>query len=109
MAALCNRRTKPGAIESTNQVIALAGTIESANYIRQNWLPEIEKWANYACDHSALLLQVTTTNPIEAWHRSLKVLAKITKRTICPQYSLAGITSLISQCVDSFDACAQKV
>ena len=66
MAALCNRRTKLGALESTNQAIALASSPESANYIRNNWLPEIDKWGNYARDHSALLLQVTTTNPIKA-------------------------------------------
>ena len=60
MAALCNRRTKHGALESTNQAIALAASDKSANYIRRYWLPEIEKWANYTRDHSALL---TSHNP----------------------------------------------
>ena len=108
MAALCNRRTRHGALESTNQAIDLAGSPESANYIQNNWLPDIEKWANYARDHSPLLLQVTTTNPNEAWHRSLKALAKITKLTIRPKYSLAGIISLISQCADAYDTRAKK-
>jgi hypothetical protein len=108
MAALCNRRTKYGALESTNQAIALAGSPESADYIRNNWLPEIEKWANYARDHSALLLQVTSTNPNEAFHRSLKALGKITKLTIRPKYSLAGIIALIEQCDSSYDVRAQK-
>ena len=104
MAALCNRRTKSGALESTNQAIALAASPESADYIRLNWLPEIEKWANYARDHSLLLLQVTTTNPNEAFHCSLKALAKITKLTIRPKYSLVGIIELIAQCADTYDA-----
>jgi hypothetical protein len=108
MAALCSRRTKFGALESTNQAIALAASPESADYIRNNWLPEIEKWANYARDHSPLLLQVTTTNPNEAFHRSLKALAKITKLTIRPKYSLAGIIALIAQCADTYDARAKK-
>ena len=108
MAALCNRRTKAGALESTNQAITLAGSTESAAYIRNNWLPELEKWANYARDHSAILLQVTTTNPIEAWHRSLKALAKISKLTIRPKYSLSGIIALISQCAQTYQSRAQK-
>jgi hypothetical protein len=108
MAALCSRRTRYGALESTNQAIALAASPESADYIRNNWLPEIEKWANYARDHSPLLLQVTTTNPNEAMHRSLKALAKITKLTIRPKYSLAGIIALIAQLGTSYDARAQK-
>ena len=109
MTALCTRRTKHGALESTNQAIALAASPESADYIRNNWLPEIEKWANYARDHSSLLLQVTTTNPNEAFHRSLKALAKITKLTIRPKYSLSGIISLIAQCANDYDSRAQKV
>jgi hypothetical protein len=108
MAALCNRRTKHGAIESTNQAIKLAENDESANYIKQNWLQDIEKWANYARDHSALLLQVTTTNPIEAFHRSLKSLGKLSKLVIRPKYSLAGIISLIGQCASAYDSRAQK-
>jgi hypothetical protein len=108
MAALCNRRTKLGALESTNQAIALASSPESANYIRNNWLPEIDKWGNYARDHSALLLQVTTTNPIEAWHRSLKALAKLTKLTIRLKYLLARIIALIAQCAELYDTRAQK-
>ena len=108
MAALCNRRTKLGALESTNQVIALASSPESVNYIRNNQLLEIDKQGNYARNHSALLLQVTTTNPIEAWYRLLKALAKLTKLTIRPKYSLAGIIALIAQCAKLYNAYTQK-
>ena len=108
MAALCSRRTKAGALESTSLAIKAAATPESAKYIKRNWLPEIEKWANYARDHSALLLQVTTTNPNEAYHRSLKALARITKQTVRPKYSLAGIIELIAQCDQGYKSRAQK-
>ena len=54
------------------------------------------------------MLQVTTTNPNEAFHRSLKALAKITKLTIRPKYSLAGIIALVAQCADAYDARAKK-
>jgi hypothetical protein len=65
-------------------------------------------WANYSREHSALLLQVLTTNPNEAFHRSLKSLAAITKLTIRPKYSLAGIIGIIAQCAERYDARAQK-
>ena len=84
MAALCNRRTRPGALESTNQAIRLAASNEKADYIRYNWLPTIDLWANCARKHLALLLQVLTTNPNKAYHRALKALARITKLTIRP-------------------------
>jgi hypothetical protein len=52
-------------------------------------------WANCLYEHLALLLQVTTINPNEAYYHSLKALAKITKLTIRPKYSLNGIISVI--------------
>ena len=107
-AALCNRRTKPGALESVELAIKLAASDKSANYIRTNWLNNLYMWANYAREHSALLMQVLTTNPNEAFHRALKSLAKITKLTIRPKYSLAGIIDVIAQCTEQYDARAQK-
>lgn len=108
LAALCNRRTKAGALESTYQAIKYAEDEKSADYIRLNWLPDIEKWGNYARVHSALLLQVTSTNPIEAYHRSLKALASITKLVIRPKYSFAGIIALIGQCDDAYNTRARQ-
>jgi hypothetical protein len=52
-------------------------------------------------------MQVLTTNPNEAFHRSLKALAKITKLTIRPKYTLAGIINLIVQCSERYDARAK--
>jgi hypothetical protein len=57
---------------------------------------------------TSLLLQVTTTNPNEAYHRSLKALAGITKRTKKPRHSLSGIIQLISQCDTNYNTRAQK-
>ena len=107
-AALCNRRTEPGARESVEQAIKFASSFEKAEYIRSNWLPTLLMWANCSREHSALLLQVLTTNPIEAFHRLLKALAKITKLTIRPKYSLVGIIDLIAQCAERYDARAQQ-
>ena len=65
-------------------------------------------WANCSHEYSALLLQVLTTNPNEAFHRSLKSLAKISKLVIRPKYSLSGLISLIAQCTNQYDIRAQK-
>ena len=51
---------------------------------------------------------MTTTNPNEAYYRSLKALAGIIKRTKMPRYSLSGICQLISQCDAKYDTRAQK-
>jgi hypothetical protein len=107
ITALCNRRTEIGARESVNAAINAAASPEKASYIRDNWLKTLKMWANSSREHSALLLQILTTNPNEAFHRSLKALARITKLTIRPRYSLAGIISLIAQCAERYDARAQ--
>ena len=96
IAALCTRRTEIGARDSLDKAVKAAASPEKAKYIHDNWLKILLMWANYARKHSALLLQVLTTNPNEAYHRSLKALAKITKQTIRLKYSLSGIISLIT-------------
>jgi len=108
MAALCTRRTEIGARDSLDKAIKAAASPEKAKYIRDNWLRSLVTWANCSREHSALLLQVLTTNPNEAYHRSLKALAKITKQTIRPRYSLSGIISLIAECDGRYDARAKK-
>jgi hypothetical protein len=40
--------------------------------IEKEWLHSSDQWALYARQHSPLLLQVTTTNPVEAWHRRIE-------------------------------------
>jgi hypothetical protein len=107
-AALCSRRTEPGARDSLDQAIKAAASSEKADYIRDNWSKTLRLWANCSREHSALLLQVLTTNPNESFHRSLKSLARITKRTIRPKYSLAGIIQLVAQCASQYDARAQS-
>jgi hypothetical protein len=108
MAALCNRRTEPGTRDSVAKAIEAAASPEKAKYIRNNWLKTLPLWANYARKHSALLLQVLTTNPNKAYHRSLKALAKITKLIMRPKYSLSGIISLIAQCNAQYVSRTQK-
>jgi hypothetical protein len=56
IAALCRRKTRVSALESTNKAIRFAADADKAKYIERNWLKSIEMWANYAREHSALLL-----------------------------------------------------
>jgi hypothetical protein len=108
MAALCTRRTAIGARDSIDKAIEAAANSEKASYICDNWLKILPIWANCSREYSALLLQVLTTNANEAYYRSLKALAKITKLTIRPKYSLSGIISLIIQCDSKYKSRAQK-
>ena len=52
---------------------------DTAKYIQTQWLQTASKWAMYARQHSPLLLQTTTTNACEAWHRKLKSGAGLSK------------------------------
>ncbi|CAG8728866.1 13621_t:CDS:2, partial [Rhizophagus irregularis] len=42
------------------------------NYIRRNYMRNTQQWALWARQHSPLLLQVTSTNPLESYHSELK-------------------------------------
>ena len=55
-----------------NQAILHARDQKTKTYVHTYWLETSHKWAMYAWQHSPLLLQVTTTNFCEAWHRKLK-------------------------------------
>ena len=56
MAALCTRRTKPGARDSVDKAIKAATSPEKARFIHDNWLRTLPMWANCSREHSALLL-----------------------------------------------------
>ncbi|RHZ83373.1 hypothetical protein Glove_95g75 [Diversispora epigaea] len=53
------------------------------NYIKRNYAKNTQQWALWARQHSPLLLQVTTTNPLESYHSELK-------RLTSPLHSLIG-------------------
>lgn len=84
------------------QLVMSAALSESQrDYINEHWLLTREHWALYAHQHNKLLLQVTTSNPCEAWHNRLK--------------SGAGIkvghtaTHGIFRCVNNVHDCAHDV
>jgi hypothetical protein len=90
LSALKGRFTEPGCLQSINAAIVAAEAIkdlETAKYIRENWLPTRHMWANYAREHSPLLLQVTSTNALEGYHSALKY----GNESVMQQFSLLGI------------------
>ena len=82
--------------ELCEQAIA-AVDLETAKYIRMHWLQTASKWAMYARQHSPFLLQTTTTNACEAWHRKLKSGAGLTKG----QVALYGIYGMVLNIIDA--------
>lgn len=63
--ALYYRFTEQGCLESIGAAITAAPESKK-EYICRDWLETKHLWAYYAHQHSCLLLQVTTTNPIES-------------------------------------------
>lgn len=61
LAALKYRRTQAGCLDSIKAAIEAAPNKESAKYIQQNWLPNLDQWAYCARDTSARLLQASSS------------------------------------------------
>ena len=70
--ALYFRKTRPGCEDSINEALVAAPDDETRKYITKQWWDTRAMWANYARQHSCLLLQIMTTNIVESWHASLK-------------------------------------
>jgi hypothetical protein len=66
------RKTEGGCLEDINLAINAAPNDETRQYIINEWLNDRYAWAMFARQHSPLLLQVSTTNPVEAWHKQIK-------------------------------------
>ena len=69
--ALYFRKTKSKCDDSLKKTLAAASS-EKRQYIKREWVATKFQWANYARQHSCLLLQCMTTNAVESWHASIK-------------------------------------
>ena len=63
-------------------------------------------WAHYMREHSPLLLQVSTTNPVELWHSVLK--GKGTTKSTLNQFSLLGIAKHVLAIAKEYDLRAER-
>jgi MULE transposase domain len=72
MIAAMHKRTKIGCESLIQDAINHCSVPSVQNYIKRNYAKNTEKWALWARQHSPLLLQVTSTNPLESFHSELK-------------------------------------
>ncbi|SLM33896.1 MULE transposase domain, partial [Lasallia pustulata] len=103
MAALYNRKTKPGCEESIQAAINVAPR-HRQSYVEKEWWETRVEWANYARCHSAILLQVPSTNPVESWHASLKLGVK----KEMTQWSLLGSIERLANTAAQWDRKAER-
>ncbi|KAF8441166.1 hypothetical protein BGX38DRAFT_1272784 [Terfezia claveryi] len=91
----------PGLNGGEQEAVAAATAIDNtgnmANYVQTYWLQTASKWAMYARQHSPFLLQATTTNACEAWHRKLKSGAGLSKGQVASH----GIYGMILNIMDA--------
>jgi hypothetical protein len=72
MIAAMHKRTKIGCESLIQDAINQCPVPSIQNYIKRNYVKTTEKWGLWARQHSPLLLQVTSTNPLESFHSELK-------------------------------------
>jgi MULE transposase domain len=72
MVAAMHKRTKIGCEGLVQDAINRCSVPTIQNYIKRNYAKNTEKWGLWACQHSPLLLQVTSTNSLESFHSELK-------------------------------------
>ncbi|KAK9243328.1 hypothetical protein V1506DRAFT_523762 [Lipomyces tetrasporus] len=71
MTALMSETTKIGCDQEIYLAIQAARTDSDKEYIRKEWKERKHMWAAYARQHSAVLLQIDTTNSVKTFTASL--------------------------------------
>ena len=110
-AALFNRRSEAGCLESINAALDSIpdGTTitrkkkpwDPRKYIQNEWLATRRAWANYNRVHEHILMQIGTTGANEGWHNTLKTALGLRKHQNS-HYSFAGV-------IQTFEDCARLV
>ncbi|KAI9093459.1 hypothetical protein DFS34DRAFT_687754 [Phlyctochytrium arcticum] len=74
-----NKRTRLGCRQLVDEAIAGAPA-HMATYLKRNWtnMDHLECWSMGARQHSPVLLQITSTNALESYHKQLKDVGKPT-------------------------------
>jgi len=107
MAALMHRRTEAGCKDSIAKAKAAANRA-TKDYIQKHWEHDTQCWAHWARCHYPLLLQSSTTNAAENWHKQLK---KRIKGAMKGNYSLLGTFCAIEHTLANYEtrASATKI
>lgn len=72
MIAAMHKKTKIGCEKLIEDAVNSCPVPAIKNYIKRNYMKNTSQWALWAQQHSPLLLQVTSTNPLESYHSELK-------------------------------------
>ena len=88
MNAAMHKRTKVGCEKLVQDAINKCTVPSIQSYIKRNYMSNTQQWALWARQHSSLLLQVTSTNPLESYHSELK-------RSSSLKYGLIGIYNFL--------------
>ncbi|KAI9796654.1 MAG: hypothetical protein M1835_003450, partial [Candelina submexicana] len=90
-SALRYRKTGPGCEDSIRSAIDSAPDSKKA-YIEKEWWNTQRQWAMAYRQHSPLLLQVSTTSPVEGYHSVVK---GTEGKAILQRFSLLGTAKLV--------------
>ena len=88
MIAAMHKRTKIGCKSLVQNAINQCSVPTIKNYIKRNCVKNMQQWGLWARQHSPLLLQVTSTNPLESFHSELK-------RITSPLHGLISLFSIL--------------
>jgi hypothetical protein len=88
MNAAMHKRTKIGCEKLVQDAINNCEVPAIQNYIKRNYIKNTQQWALWARQHSPLLLQVLSTNPLESYHNELK-------RVTSSSHGLIGMSRFI--------------
>ncbi|RHZ74083.1 hypothetical protein Glove_227g182 [Diversispora epigaea] len=91
MNAAMHKRTKIGCEKLIQEAINNCTVPVIRNYIKRNYVKNMQQWALWARQHSPLLLQVTTTNPLESYHSELKRLTSSSHGLIGAVHNIVDI------------------
>jgi len=72
MNAAMHKKMKIGCEKLVQDAINNCAVPAIQNYIKRNYMKNTQQWALWTRQHSPLLLQVTSTNPLESYHSELK-------------------------------------
>ncbi len=72
MNAAMHKKTRIGCEQLVQDAINNCSIPAIQNYIKRYYMKNTRQWALWARQHSPLLLQVTSTNPLKSYHSELK-------------------------------------
>ena len=67
-----HKTTRIGCQQLVDEAISQCPFESMRKYINDYYIPRMHSWGLWNCQHSPILLQATTTNPLKSFHSELK-------------------------------------